>query len=82
MNIEERKLDVEISKEYLESLNCEELEKLYHKYYNMGYDVLRYDVGYGLTILDLADKIEVEVKRREELNNSKGKIKKIIKDIL
>lgn len=62
-----------MTKEYLQSLHYEELLELYDKYYNMGQNILKYDVNQGLAILDIADFIQIEIKRRQILDNGKKK---------
>ncbi len=60
-----------ISKEYLEKLNLEELKVLYTKYFNMGKNIIKFDVNQGLAVLDMADSIEYEINRRNENNTIK-----------
>ncbi len=66
-----------ITKEYLESLNYEELLELYKKYDKMGHDILRFNLDSGIEVLHDADIIDAEIKSREHIiNKSKKKIKK------
>ena len=66
---------MKITKEYLKSLNYEELLKLYDDYYRMGNDIIRFDVEQGLAVLDEADIIKFEINNRNNMLNDTNKIK-------